>query len=133
MVHRWQLHDPSTSETYVFQRNPNKMTSPHPKKATTIFSRNFNFVDEKLGVGRVIQFRQEPYEWQFSGDIRTEAQYEDLRDWTRRVGRLELTDHFLRVWEVRFDSVEIDELRPRKTNYWRFGYTAKAIIYGRIS
>lgn len=133
MFIRWSLYDPSVTETWTMPRNPNKMTSPHPPKQTAIFARNFNFADDQAGISRVLQFRQQPYEWSFSGDIRTEQHYEDLRDWSRRVGRLELTDHFDRTWLIRFDSIDIDEQRPTARNAWRFTYTAKAIIYGRIS
>lgn len=132
-VLRWRLVDPSTGETWVFPRNPNKMTSPNEPKATTVFARNFNFADDKQGVSRVLQHHRNPYDWQFSGDIRTQAHYEALRDWARRVERLQLRDHFNRTWLIRFDSVELEELKPNARTPWRYSYTAKALIYGRLS
>lgn len=130
---RWVLHDPATAETWTFPMSPNKMTSPHPPKAATIFSRNVSQADDAGGINRVLMQRRSPYEWQFSGVIRTEAQHDDFKDWLRRTGRLEITDHFSRTWSVRFDSVEINEQKPTFRNNWRYEYTAKAIIYGRVS
>lgn len=130
---RWSLYDPSTSETWTFPINPNKMTSPHPAKSSTIFARNVSQVDDSTGISRVFQQRQEPYEWSFSGVIRSQEHYEDFRDWARRVVRLRLTDHFGRVWSIRFDSVDMDEQKPTFRHPWRFTYTAKATVYGRIS
>lgn len=130
---RWSIHDPWTGETWVFPMNPNRMTSPHPAKSSTIFSRNANQVDDTTGISRVLQQRQSPYEWQFSGVIRTQQHYESLRDWARRLERLELKDHFGRIWSVRFDSVDINEQRDTARNPWRFEYTAKAIVYGRLA
>lgn len=132
-VRRWVLHDPSTSETWTFPINPNKMTSPHPTKTTTIFARNYNFEDTKAGVGRVLEYQQEPYDWQFSGVIRSQQHYTDFRDWCHRVHRLELTDHLGRTWRIRFDSVDLEEQKPTLRKDWRFSYTAKAIMYGRVS
>lgn len=127
---RWTLLDPATEVSWVFPRNPNAMTSPHPPRNHVIFSRG---VGGGTGVSRVIAFRQEPYEWSFSGDIRTEAHLTAFQAWTARTGRLHVTDHLGRTWEVRIDSVDLDELPNSPRNSWRFSYTVKTIIYGRVS
>lgn len=134
VTHRWILFDPATDEQWEFPRSPNRMTSPHPPKNTTIFSRTIGHPSNLgAGVSRVMQFRQQPYEWSFSGDIRTQEHYEAFIQWTRKTGRLHVTDHFDRTWEIRIDSVELDEQQQTARKPWKFAYTVRANIYGRIS
>lgn len=128
---RWTLVDPDTSESWEFPRNPKAMTSPHPPKNTTIFARAAA-TPGVAGVCRVLQFRQSPYEWQFTGDIRTEEHYDTLIEWCKKSNRLELTDHLGRTWQIRIDSMDLNEQRPTARNDWRFEYTVKANIYGEI-
>jgi hypothetical protein len=134
MVNRWTLVDPATDEEWEFPLNPNQMTSPHPPKNHQIFARGIgNNSSSSNGISRVLAFRQQPYEWSFSGAIRDEQQYQDFLTWTRKTGRLELTDHFLRTWQIRIDSVDLEEQRPTARRSHRFTYTVKAIIYGRVT
>jgi hypothetical protein len=115
--------------------NPNQMTSPHPKKNSVPFPKSSATGPAKgwYGVARVHQHRQLPYEWSFSGLVRSEAHYNDLLEWTAKTGKVHITDHFERTWEVRVDSLELDEQRDTARNAWRFQYTVKVIIYGRVS
>jgi hypothetical protein len=135
VVNRWTLYDPATTESWEFPRNPNRMTSPHPPKNTTIFARTHGHPETSPdgGMSRVIQFRQTPYEWSFSGDIRTQEHYETFLVWTTKTGLLTITDHFNRVWSIRIDSVELEEQRPSANKAYKFRYTVRAAIYGRVS
>lgn len=133
MLHRWTLVDTVTSEAWEFPRNPHEMTSPHPPKNTVIFSRSPIGGAGTEGVSRVLQFRQAPYEWSFTGRIRTQAHYDSFVAWTKKTGRLQLTDHLLRTWSIRITAVDLTEERPTARTAWRFEYTVKATIYGRIS
>lgn len=123
---RWSLRDPATNEIWVFPHNPKKMTSPHPPKQTQIFSRGIG------GISRVLQYRQAPYEWQFSGVIRTEEHFSGLTDWTKKTGIVHLTDHLGRTWRIRMQALELDEKRPSRRSDWRFEYTVRATIYGAV-
>lgn len=141
-VKRWEIRDTKTGETYLFPMNPNKMTSPHAPRKTTVFARSGGAMPGYLysggrfanhAVARVMQYRQEPYTWQFSGRIITLQQYEDFLDWTGRVARLEISDHLGRTFSVRMDSFELSEKKPTPRRPYRFEYTVTALIYGQVS
>jgi len=129
MYRRWTLFDQALAEAWTFPVNPNKMTSPHGPRSLTILSTAPTNTTSSSH-GRVVEGNMEPYEWQFSGSIRTQEHHDELRRWTRKVNRLMLTDHFDRTWWVRFTGFEVDEKRPSTHTDWRFDYTIKAINYG---
>lgn len=130
---RWTLVDTEAATQWEFPRNPNKMTSPHGPRNSVIFSRAYGTDAGNGGISRVIAFRQQPYEWTFSGDIRTQQHYEDFVAWTANPNRLNLTDHLGRTWQIRIDSVDVTEQRQTARSAWRYEYTVKAIIYGRVA
>lgn len=131
---RWIWYDPRLDETWSMDRNPDQMTTPHPPKNSTIFSRSIGGLNSiGNGVSRVLQFRQTPFEWQFSGNIRTQAAHDLLMSWVKRSNRLHITDHLDRTWEVRIDACDVEEQRQSHSNAWKFRYTVKANIYGQIS
>lgn len=134
MVNQWVWYDPKLDETWVMERNPDEMTTPHPPKNSTIFSRSIGGLNSVgNGVSRVLQFRQRPFEWQFSGNVRSQAMHDTLLLWTARTNRLHITDHLERTWEVRITAPDIDEERQSARNAWRFRYTIKANMYGQVS
>lgn len=134
MVNRWSWYDPALDETWDMERNPDQMTTPHAPKNSKVFSRSIGGLNSVgNGVSRVLQFRQAPMEWQFSGNVRTEAMHDLLQTWTKKGQRLQITDHLLRTWEVRISALDIEEQRINARNAWRFRYTVKATIYGRLS
>lgn len=125
----WVLSDPATLETWVMPLNPNKMTSPHAPKNSVILPRGTGYD----GVARVLQFRGQPFEWSFSGSIRSQEHYDAFVHWTSKVTKVRVLDHLGRTWEVRITGVDLEELRPSRLRPWRFNYTVKANMYGRIS
>lgn len=134
--HRWRLYDPATGERWEFIHNPNQMTSPHLPRAISIFVTPPLYnpaVEARGGMARVHETNTQPYEWSFSGWIREEAQYEQLLHWTRKVTRLQLTDHFGRTWWIRFKEFDPDEQRPSHRSDWRFDYDIKATMYGAVA
>lgn len=128
MVQPWVFHDPSLAETWAFPVNPNRMTTPHGSRSLTVVS-----VFPTGGMSRVIEGNPEPFDWTVSGYIRTEQHYADLLYWSRKVNRLELSDHFARTWLVRVQHPDINEVRPTATKPWRFNYDLKLLNYGRLS
>lgn len=131
VVPRWVLTDVATSATWTMQRNPNHMTSPHGPRNTTIFSRSYG--SSEASVARVLAFRQQPYEWAFGGDVRSEEMYLDLIEWTKKVGLLHVTDHFARTWEIRVTSLDLNEQKPTFRHPFRYEYTVKAVLYRQVS
>lgn len=132
MAHRWELRDPATSETWTFPLNPNRMTSPHAPRSLTIMATAPSQAAQTMQ-GRVIENNQDPYEWTFSGRIRTQEHHDELYRWSRKVGRLELTDHFDRVWSIRMIQFIPDEKRPSQRAPWRFEYDVKTLNYGLVT
>lgn len=133
---RWVLRDPVRDETWTFPVNPNKMTSPHSPRSFNILATAPSVTSNgqsRGGFGRVIEGNPEPYEWSFSGYIREEDHFESLLYWTRKVNRLELTDHLGRTWRIRFLVFNPDEQRPTTRHPWRFNYEIKTINYGAIA
>lgn len=133
---RWVLRDPASDETWTFPVNPNKMTSPHAARSFNILATAPSVVangHSRGGLGRVIEGNPEPYEWSFSGFIREQQHFEDLLYWTRKVNRLELTDHLGRTWRIRFLVFNPDEQRPTARHPWRFTYDVKALNYGAVA
>jgi hypothetical protein len=131
MVQRWVLHDPLLNESWTFPVNPNAMTSPHGPRNLTVHATR-----PALGAntaGRVIEHNMDPYDWQFSGFIRTQEHHDELERWSKKVNRLELTDHLGRTWAIRFTSFAPDEQKPRATTPWRFNYEAHALNYGAVA
>lgn len=132
---RWILRDVAASEQWEMPISPNKMTSPHAPKNMTIFARQAGRTGSSAfngGVTRVLQFRQAPYEWSFSGIIRSQAHYDDFVYWTSKTGKLQVDDHLGRTWEIRIDNIELDERKPSFLRDWRYDYTVKTIMYGRV-
>lgn len=132
MVQRWTLYDPLLDDTYVFPVNPNAMSTPHAPRSLSVIT-TAPRVGGPSVQGRVVELNAEPYEWQFSGYVRTEDHHDQLRAWTRKVNRLVLTDHFEREWSIRMVALDLDEKRPRALQPWRFDYTIKAINYGLVA
>lgn len=132
MSFRWTWSDPATGESWEMPRNPHEMTSPHGPRNLTIFSRN-GYGDGAGGVSRVIERRAEAYVWSFTGKIRTPEHYAAFLHWTKKVHRTRITDHFGRTWEIRTESVEIEELKPTPRRTHRFDYTVKATMYRQVS
>lgn len=132
MVARWRLLDSDFDETYTFPLNPNKMTGPFaPRKLTVVATAPSSGATNTQG--RVIEGHQEPYEWQFSGAIRTQEQHDELVYWCRKVNRLILTDHFGRQWYIRMVGFDPEEKRPTANRPWRFDYIVKALNYGPVA
>lgn len=125
---RWTLTDASSLDSWEMPISPNKMTSPHGPKNSTIFARPSG----GPGITRVLQFRQAPFEWSFSGVIRTQQHYDAFVEWTAKTGRLWVDDHLGRRWEVRVNSMELDERKPTFVHPWRYDYTVKTTMYGQV-
>ena len=120
--------DPTDGSTYVFPQNPNKMTSPYVQHSTTMMP--YSPVDNRTRTWRT---PQKPYEWQFAGNIRHKDFYDALVAWYVKNRRLHVTDHFGRTWDVQIVNVELTPQRCSRTVPWRYSYTVKTLMYGRLA
>ena len=132
---RWMFTDPDTSDSYLFEINPNQMDTPHPLLNLTPGARSATTGSQNVkdvGVPRVIQGKRTPLTWTFSGVSRTRTQYLALRRWSVKKRPILVTDHFGRTWSILLTGVKFEERRPNPTVTWRFHYTATCTMYGRV-
>lgn len=129
-VYRWSFHDPATGETYVFEQNPNQMTSPFPnRKITSQTTTALN--------GRTIfvEGNADAVDWSFGGSIRSKQHYEALRSWVyddngvAKRRRIVITDHFGRTITCMLTSFNPTPKRAVNV-YWRHDYEIKALVTG---
>lgn len=90
MTVRWQFHDPIAGDTYTFAQNPNKMSSFE-------ITRAFNSGSSGSRDTRVrVRSEESGPPFQFSGTLRTQAQYDAFVNWRFRTNPITVTDHFAR-------------------------------------
>jgi hypothetical protein len=92
-VKKWVFQDPATSDVYHFAINPNTMNSPYgPKKIE--FAATTAIDGQKLA----FEGQSPPVEWQFSGTLLAQAQYDAFVTWSQKRNRIWVTDHYGRAW-----------------------------------
>lgn len=125
MVQRWQFRDIKTGETYTVPLNPNEMTSPFPPrqfayKGTTAGPNGGSAVTYEAWAGT--------QEWTFGGAILDEQHYKDLLAWSYRQNKVQITDHYGRVFTVVFTQFDAVPKRSYQ-HYWHHTYTMHATVY----
>src|SRR4051794_22764766 len=124
---RWTLHDPVLGDSYTMEINPNAMTAlggPLQVRAGGIMPKG-----AALLFGRPAL----PTDWQFSGVLRSQAQYEAFVDWMSRPNRLQLTDHLDRTLVVQLKSFEPVASRGRRAVPWRHTYSINALVFNVVN
>lgn len=123
---RWELRDDAAGEAYVFPINPDSMTSPLPERSYT-FARAAGAQS-----ARTVMAAPTAVQWQFGGAIRTQDQHDALEAWSQRPGKLVVTDHLGRKFEVMITAFEATERTPTRRTPWRLRYTVKADILRQL-
>lgn len=124
-VVRWIFHDMVTAETVTLPYNPNGMTSPFLQQTTA--TTPISPIDGQI---RAIRPKAPPREWKFTGFLRSQAHHDLLLDWGGRKGRMQVTDHLGRTFEIRFVEFVVDEKKPTKKTGWRLTYTMRCLTFG---
>lgn len=127
---RWTLFDPATLTTYVMPINPDRMSSPHPrKKIDTAYGGRGG-----AGLGRIRTFMApaDAVEWTFEGPIRTQAHHDALQTWSQK-GEVYVTDHLGRTWVVIMQTFVPDERKPTAATPWRLRYTMKCLVMRQLA
>lgn len=125
MTVRWTLYDPLLDETYTFQRNPRALN----RGTSLVKSRQRAANDDGERI-LTIQRPVEPIDWGFTGDIRTQEQYNALVAWCKKRRRLILTDHYGDAYWVLLYAFASDEQRPTRKYPIRYRYSIKALLFG---
>lgn len=123
--YRWLFEDRDDNTiNYRFPWNPNRMTSPYRPKV-------FEPAVNRFGPARVLQSkRNAPYEWSFSGRIKTQAFHDALLEWSQKSAPFFVYDHLGRVWTVMPSRFDITELKPSAHVADRYDYTFTTFILG---
>lgn len=121
---RWQLDDPVTLDSYVFEMSPNEMTSPLLSRPVELGLTGMD------GGARSMRRRPPAKEWSFTGTIRTQAMHDTLLAWSQRPNPVVITDHFGRVFPVLLLAFNTTEQQPTPRTLWRFKYTMTALVLG---
>lgn len=136
---RWRIGTLDGSIQYVFEMNPRESTTPVPGRdyswtvhRTNSASNPVNFVNFTG-----IQGPRKPFEWEFSGILRSQEQYNALVTWTQEKQKLRVetdlikSDSSRQSFVVRILSLTLrQEARPRLKNApWRHEYTMKCLLY----
>lgn len=125
-VIRWQLRDMLTNEKHTVEINPNEMGS-------YIHDKSFDFAKYKSR--RVVGVRapRQPIEWTFGGIVFRKDHHDSLVDWHDRSGKVRVTDHLGRTFEVMIKSLEMLDRRQTGSNAWRFKYRFNCLLLRRIT
>lgn len=126
---RWILTHVDTSETWTMPLNPNKMSSPHQDRSIQ------TSYGTRQGTQRLRGFvtATEAKEWTWSGVIRTKEHYDKLEEWAKKTGRVRVTDHLGRVFEVFIQEFIPEDRQPNKKVSWRLTYQMTTLLLRRIS
>lgn len=128
-VTRWVLTDPTVPESWTMPINPDSMSSPF---GTREMSTSYGSL---LGQRRLRTFLTpaSAVQWEWSGVIRTKEHHDALEAWSRKPGKVHVTDHLGRTFEVLIASFEPTDRRPTPNVPWRLRYTMKTMLLRRIS
>ena len=125
-VVRWKFLEVETSLEYTVEINPNKMSSYR-------FSREYDWARHDQARMRGVRSNRQPKDWTFGGVVRTETHHDALIEWQRKPGKVRVTDHLGRVFEVMMRSVDMIDRRPSGDNTWRFEYQFNCLLLRRIA
>ena len=126
---RWVLTEVDTGDTWTMPINPDSMTSPVLERSmTTTYGSN-------VGTARLRTFvtPSRALDWSWSGVIRTKAHHDALEAWSRKPGKVRVTDHLGRTFEVMLQGFEPTDRKPTPTTPWRLRYTMKTLLLRRIA
>lgn len=126
---RWTFVEVDTGLAYEMPINPDSMSSPHQDRQLTT-SYGARTLTGRL---RTFEHPTPAKDWEFAGVIRTQEMYDALVTWSKVPGKVHVTDHLGRTFEVLFDSFEATDRRPTGTNKWRMRYSMKALLLRRVS
>lgn len=122
-VRKWVFQDPANNETYHFDINPNRMTSPFAPKRVT-----FAATTAVDGRSVVFEGQPNPVEWQFEGSLIAKAQYDELLRWKNKRNRIWITDHRGRAWLCYLTNFAPQDRRSAN-HPWSHDYTMTALIF----
>lgn len=110
--------------------NPDQMSSPHQARQLQT-----SYGGTRSSVDRFSSFEtpMDAKEWSWSGVIRTKEHYDKLEEWAKKSGKVRVTDHLGRTFEVFIQSFDPEDRKPNANVSWRLRYTMTALLLRRVS
>lgn len=120
---RWTLSTLDGSETYVFEISPNAHTSMLPDRSVTWAWTSEGFTGRRAG--------RTPHPWEFSGVLRTQEQFDHLRDWVAKREKVHLTTDLDQTLLVRLMSFKPSQQAATRNRLapWRHTYTVSVLTF----
>lgn len=122
-VRKWVFQDPVGGEVYHFAVNPSKMNSPFAPKRIT-FQATTAIDGNKLA----FEGQTQPVEWQFSGTLFDQAQYDAFVHWLGKRNRIWITDHYGRAWLCYLTHFD-PQSRRANGHPWMHDWTITVLIF----
>lgn len=122
-VTRWRLESLDGQESYEFAINPNDQSSPIPTRDIQWSWTRAGFTGLRAGRG--------PHRWEFSGVLRSKAQFDAFKYWVGRKEKVRLTDDLGRGYLLRLMSFKPrQEGGYRGANVpWRHEYSMECLVF----
>jgi hypothetical protein len=137
VVQRWIIQDlqASPTESWTMPMNPREMTSPIQDRAfeTAYGVKAWGTGEGGLNRLRTVESSTPALEWSFTGFIRDKAHYDQLAYWARKDGKVRITDHLGRTFEVLMQAWLPTDRKPTPNSPWRLQYQMKTLLLRRIA
>lgn len=119
---RWTFFDPSTSDTYAFEINPNTGGSPD-------YKRNFAYSNTAAADGKTLVFegRKTAPTLEVSGTLLTQAQYDAFVTWWQKRNQILMTDDLGRQFWVVIENFKPTRVRAVQ-HPWKHTYSLSLTI-----
>lgn len=123
-VLRWELFDPTVSETYVFYINPSQGGSP-------TYQKNITAQATTAPGGKTLLFEgaDSPQTFEFSGTILNQGMYDAMLHWYNKRRQVRITDDLGRQFWIYITQFEATRKRVAPPNHqWKHDFKISAFI-----
>lgn len=117
---RWTLALLDNSESYVMELNPNAAGNALANRAVEWTSSRLGYTGTRSG--------RTPQPWEFSGVLRSQAQFEAMVLWLNKRKKVRVTTDLGQQYVVRLVSFVPDQSRSRVQAPHRHTYTVNCLI-----
>lgn len=121
-VTRWQFVTLDGTDSFTFEQNPKKMTSPYRPKNIVVSTTTA--VD---GQALLVEAQTKPTDWTFQGALLTQTMHDAMVTWVNKRERIYLYDHYSRQMIVYLTQYD---WQPRNSTNWPWAadYTMHAYV-----
>lgn len=127
-VVKWKFTDLQNATTYVFDVNPNQMSSPVP-------IRDIQWEHDRVAGYTGRRAGRQPHPWSFSGVIRSPEQYAAFLTWLGKRKKIRVTTDLGQEYIVRLLRFKPKQEAGARNQHapWRHTYTMECLIFDSMS